>query len=188
MKKIIFAICVFCGITMGANAQESKYWIGGSVGFDTYKVKDSDDSATKNFQFTPEFGVNLSDSWGLGIAVGYSHFSGLAVDDEYFGKGNAFSIAPFARYTFFKKDLVSLFVDGGINYTSIHVNGYDDNANEFKVGLTPGIALNLAPNVKLLGKFGFLGYTNHKEGDYKANGFNLGVDLTQVQLGINFLF
>ncbi|MCD8079489.1 MAG: porin family protein, partial [Bacteroides sp.] len=180
-----FTILILSGLTMGANAQnDGKYWLGGSVGFSTYKPKGGD--ATNAALIAPEVGVNFSDSWGLGLAIGYTH---LSVDaGEVTGKGNAFSVNPFVRYTYFKKDLASLFIDGGVAYTTTHVNGLDDNYNEFEVGFRPGVAFNIAPNIKLLGKFGFLGYTNEKFGDSKANSFKLGLDLTQVQLGINILF
>ncbi|MCC8154750.1 MAG: porin family protein, partial [Tannerellaceae bacterium] len=185
-----FTLLVLTGLTVGAKAQDdAKLWIGGTFNVSTFKYK-GEDNSTKNFEIAPEIGVNLSDSWGLGLAIGYAHVDGYVSMFDEVGAfhGNAFSIAPFARYTYFKRDLASLFVDGGIKYTTMHALGDDNNLNSFEIGIRPGLAFNVAPNIQLLTKIGFLGYEHAKYDEVKADGFGLNFDLSQIQLGVNFLF
>lgn len=185
MKKIIFTLLILTGLTVGTKAQEeAKLWIGGTFNVSTYKVKDVDGSA-KNFTIAPEVGVNLSDKWGLGLAIGYSHVDSHSSDY----KANEFFINPFARFTYFRRDLASLFIDGGIEYGTSHRLGNEKSGNELEIGFKPGVAFNVAPNVKLLAKVGFLGYNHTKAANStKTDSFGLNLDLSQIQLGVNFLF
>ena len=57
-----------------------------------------------------------------------------------------------------------------------------------EVGFRPGVAINVSDNLTLTGKFGFLGYQYEKFGSKKTNTFGFDFDLSQIQLGLNFVF
>lgn len=185
MKKVFFTLAIMLGLTVGVNAQDTgKIWVGGSVGIKTSKVTDGD--RLTNYNIIPEVGYMVNDNWGVGIKLGYTH-------KEYSGslekaKIDGFTANPFVRYSFLKGDIGGLFVDGGAGYTYSKQKSTDTKIHEMEVGFRPGVAINVAKNVSLTGKFGFLGYEYEKRGDIKTNGFGFNFDLDQIQLGMILVF
>ena len=97
---------------------------------------------------------------------------------------NAFTINPYARYTFFKAGNFTAFVDGGISYASLHVNQLSDvieNVQSFGVGINPGITYAVSPKVSLVAHVGDLSFNTMwdkaKNVDVKvtSNKFNFGL-------------
>ena len=185
MKKILLSLAIVFGCTTMVSAQDvGKFWVGGSVGLKTSKVKDGE--RLTNYNIVPELGYVLNDNWGVGIKLGYQH-------DEYTNKGikeksNGFMVNPFARYSFLKGDIGGLFIDGGVGYAYSKVKSTDTKMHELEVGFRPGVAINVSDKVALTGKFGFIGYQYEKFGDRKTNTFGFDFDLSQIQLGVNFVF
>ena len=195
MKKIVM-MAVMAVAALSANAQ---VWVGGEVGFNTTKntVKIagvSSDKTTNNFVLAPEVGYNLNEKWAVAIKLGFGHSDNNAeitelINDNYdlglkSTATNAFSINPYARYTFVKAGNFSVFADGGVGYTSIHVNGTSDylnNINQFRVGINPGVAYAISPKVSLVAHVGDLSYQNTwckaKNVDVKVSQgkFNIGL-------------
>ena len=196
MKKI-FMIAVMAVAAVSANAQ---LWIGGEIGFNsttnTFKTgAHSQDFTSSNFTFAPEIGYNLSDNWAVAAKIGYEYSENNAeiaslVDQfevpDYF-KGlntNTFYINPYARYTFLKAGNFSAFVDGGVAYGFIHLNGTSDivsNVNMFKVGVNPGVAYAINPKVGLVAHIGDLSYKTQwvkvKDTDIKLSQSKINVGL-----------
>ena len=176
MKKIVM-MAVMAVAAVSANAQ---VWVGGEVGFNTstntVKISDvSVDKTTNNFVLAPEVGYNLNEKWAVAMKLGFIHSDNNAEVTELINNSgvfpfnlkstatNAFSINPYARYTFVKAGNFSFFVDGGVGYASVHVNGMSDycnNINQFNVGINPGVTYAVSPKVSLVAHVGDLSYQN----------------------------
>jgi len=166
MKKMILAALVAV-CSLSANAQ---VWVGGQVGFGVYH-NDAADKNTTNFNITPEIGISLSDKWDIAMQIGYNYSK--PEDEDALG---AFTVAPYARYTFAKSGAVSFFLDMGfgIQTGDFYSNAlgkqyYDETA--WHVGVRPGIKLAASDKVTLVASTGFLGY--QAAGDDNVFGFNV---------------
>lgn len=187
MKKLIFTLAVlFCVATV--SAQESKMWVGGTVGFWSSKEKGEDSNLS--FQVKPEFGYILNDNMAVGISIGAGHaqafqFAGNTVG----GPANIYTVNPFLRYTFLKGSLGALFMDGGLAWNHVNICGGEDNdGNMYEIGFRPGVALNVSEKFAIIGKFGFLGYQHYKTEGWNRNDFGLNLDLDNVEFGVSFKF
>ncbi len=160
------------GVAGTANAQ---WYAGGSLGF-WY----DDDAEVTSFEISPEVGYNLNENWAIGASVNFMYvdFDG--------GDSNAFGIAPYARYTYFKEGKFSLFVDGGFE-----VMKAKDLDAAWNVGFRPGFAVSLTDKFGLVSHFGFLGYQDAGEigliDEDMLNGFGFNFD-NNVSFGfyVNF--
>lgn len=186
MKKIILAAFVAVS-ALSANAQT---WIGGEVGFNssTTKVLGNKVTATQ-FTVAPEVGYKLNDNIDLAVKVAYGHAAhtdnilGAEIDD--FERANAVEVNPYVRYTFAKVGALSFFVDGGVDYTTIHVKNFDKNANSFGVGFNPGLAYGLSEKTTLVAHIGDLSYNHLKWGNLKNDTFNIGLT-NAITFGVYF--
>lgn len=120
----------------------AQVYVGGSLGYTHAKT---DLGSGDQFTIAPEIGYNLNDSWAIG--------------------------AGYARYTYFRTDLVSLFVDGGVDL-GFSKPDEGDTSVVWGIGLKPGISLNLNEKFSLVAHMGFLGYQ-----DLKERGKVYGIDL-----------
>ncbi len=176
MKKIMMTLAAVCvAATMNAQA-----YIGGGVGF---AVASHDGESVTTWQLMPEIGYNLDENWAVGTVIGYGESGKDAT------KVKAFTIAPYARYTFAKFDKVNLFVDGAVGYTNTKYNSKKNN--QFSVGLKPGVAVNLNDKLSFVTHFGFLGYTYDKDdtdGAKATNTFGLDLDGSALQFALYYNF
>ena len=195
MKKIVM-MAVMAVAALSANAQ---VWVGGEVGFNstknTVKINGvSSSETTNNFTLAPEIGYNLNEKWAVAMKLGFIH-----ADDNSDVKAlindalpfpissvatNAFAINPYVRYTVVKAGNFSFFVDGGIGYANIHVNGMADyfkNVNQFKVGVNPGVTYAISPKVSLVAHLGDLSYQNTWS---KAKNYDVKVSQGKFNIGI----
>ena len=195
MKKIFMTLAAAV-IAVSANAQ---IWVGGEVGFTSDKttVKTNGNSVsqtTNNFTLAPEVGYNLNENWAIALKVQFAHNEDNGViksmiQDAGFNTGakvmtNAFSVNPYARYTFLKAGNFSAFVDGGVSYGLIHVSSMSqvmNNINSLGVAINPGVTYAVSPNDSLVAHIGDLSYnamwTKAKNADVKVNNgkFNIGI-------------
>lgn len=162
-----------------AATMNAQVWVGGELGFAASHVNGSDNT-DKTLTIAPEIGYNLSDNWSVAVALGYSYASSQAIANlGSFDNVNTYAIKPYARYTFVKSGNFSAFVDGGINYATIHVKGADNNFNQFGVSVVPGLAYAVSDKVTLVSHLGSGLYYNHTwmkdfahVNDYGLNLFN----------------
>lgn len=184
MKKF-FTIALVAMMAMTANAQ---VYVGGGIGFETAS---QDGNSETFFKIMPEVGYNLNENWAVGIALGYNESKTTLKEANIktTAKIKAFEIAPYARYTFAKFDMVNLFVDGTVDY--LHTDIVGDKTNTFSVGLKPGVAVNLNDKLSFVAHVGFLGYQNAKE-DYEGakavNTFGLNLDGSNLTFGVYYNF
>ena len=180
MKKI-FMTLVAAFAAMSMNAQ---VYIGGSFAFEAWSSqKNAGDQSETVFKIMPEIGYNLNDEWAIGTVIGYqsNKFSGVNGISE-----SAFTIAPYARYTFSKLGKVNLFVDGGLGFTSASKADW----TELQVGFKPGLAVNLTDNLSFVSHIGFIGYDllNPDGDDNNISMFGLSLDATDVTFGLYYSF
>ncbi len=171
MKKILLLILI---AVASVNVQAQDVYVAGNV-----SLWRNDDANKTAFTVSPEIGCNLDSSWALGVALGYNYnyLKGL--------KTNAFSIAPYARYSYYNNDKVRLFIDGGFGFSTLKTKG-SDSTNGWEIGLKPGIAIKLNKNFSLLAKCGFVGYRD----DYFTgeDGFGFSLNSEDISLGVHYEF
>ena len=159
MKKLVFTLVVAFMAIISADAQ---VYVGGSFNL-------------TNFSIAPEVGYNLNENWAIAAEIGYTHFK----SDE--NKANAFNFAPYARFSFFEKGIVRLFLDGGVGISTYKRESYD-SVNGFEIGIKPGIALEICKNLTFVTKYGFAGYRD----DYKYANSTSGISLSSEDLTFGF--
>ena len=73
MKKVLLTLTAIAGLTIAANAQteQGKIMVGGQVGFQTSKVKDTD-FKNNSFSINPTVGYFVSDNLAIGTGIGYN--------------------------------------------------------------------------------------------------------------------
>ena len=166
---------------MSMNAQ---LYVGGSFAFEAWSSqKKAGDKSETVFKLMPEIGYNLPDEWAIGTVIGYQSdkFNGVNGISE-----SAFTIAPYARYTFTKLGKVNLFVDGGVGFTSASKADW----TELQIGFLPGLAVNLTDNLSFVSHIGFIGYdlVNPDGDDNNISKFGLSLDGTDISFGLYYTF
>ncbi|MDH8702185.1 hypothetical protein M2138_001545 [Dysgonomonadaceae bacterium PH5-43] len=153
MKKVFLLMAVAL-VSLTASAQ---FYAGGSLGF--WNDDDADETA---FFIAPEVGYNLNEKWSVGLELGYFNEDAVGVA--------TFAASPYARYTYFNQDRLSLFVDGGFGFS---YKDQDNDETGFNIGLQPGVAVSLTEKFSLVAKFGFLGYNDKYLNAKDGFGLNL---------------
>lgn len=186
MKKI-FALAL---VAMMAATAQAQVFVGGEMNLSTDKTTYDGTKLGSNTSFSvaPMIGYELDKEWAMALRIGYGHnttgsfqFGG----DNFGGSTNEFYINPFVRYKFVKKGNFFAFIDGGVRFTGLHFKGCDDDLNQFRVGLNPGIGYRIAKNVSLTASLGDLSYAYTWLGDTKNNAFNLSLT-DNVSFGVQF--
>ena len=172
MKKILMTmVAAFAAVSM-----QAQVYVGGSFAIEAWSSqKNAGDRSETAFKIMPEIGYNLNDQWAIGTVIGYQNdkFNGVNGLSE-----SAFSIAPYARYTFSKLGKVNLFVDGGVDFTSGSKADYTD----LGVGFKPGLAVSLTDNLSFVSHVGFIGWKQHNPDGDDNNTSKFGIDLSGANL------
>jgi len=177
MKKILSLIAV-AFVAMSVNAQ---VYVGGSVSVNAWSSqKLAGDRSETTFKILPEVGYNLNDEWAIGAVIGYQSDKWEGVEGIECKSENAFTFNPYARYTFLKSGKVSLFVDGGVDFTTASKADW----NEIAVGFKPGLAVSLTDNISFVSHVGFIGWDQFNPDGDDNNISKFGLDLS----GANLLF
>ena len=180
MKKIVLTmVAAFAALSMNA-----QIYVGGSVAIEAWSSqKQAGDKSETAFKLLPEIGYNLTDEWAIGTVIGYQSdkFKGVNGSSE-----SAFTIAPYARYTFSKLGKVNLFVDGGVGFTSASKADW----TELSIGFKPGLAVNPTDNLSFVSHLGFIGYDQYNPDgdDNNISMFGLRLDATDITFGLYYNF
>jgi hypothetical protein len=193
MKKAVFATLLFTALAVVSQAQEKKWWVGGTVGYSSAELSFHDTGET--FTVLPELGYNFSDRWALGLQFG--------LNQAELNTGNSsadfqeFSVAPFVRYTFLKWKAFNVFADGRIGFSDFTGDtDFEDNVREdshlSSVGLfvNPGFSLRLSDHFSLIGRTNLFSAV-HNWNDQTvgwAVGLNSPFNLDNFTLGFTFNF
>lgn len=174
MKKIMMTLAaVAVAATMNAQV-----WMGGELTISGSHTNGSDNT-DKVFTIAPEIGYNLNDNFAVAVKLGFSHASTKEIAGNAFSNVNAYSVNPYVRYNFVKAGNFAAFVDGGIGYTTLHVQGADKNFNQVGVSVVPGISYAVSEKVGLVAHLGEGLYFKHtwlkdavRNNSYGLNLFN----------------
>ncbi|MCM1309836.1 MAG: porin family protein [Bacteroides sp.] len=180
MKKIITLAAVAL-MGLGAASAED-FYVGGSLG-----VMHNSTTKTTTANLLPEIGYNLSDNFAVGTSIGFSY---VKQGDTHNG---SFVFDPYARYTFFKGDRVSLFVDGGIDFSLGRTGwkgGHSDCSVTVGIGFKPGISVDLNDRFSIVAHCGLLGYTYGNDAAKAGGRFTGGgLDLSNaLSFGLYYSF
>lgn len=171
MKKFLL-MAAMAFMTLGAAAQD--WYAGGQL---TFGRTTQETSGLKTTQVTvlPELGYNLTDNFAVGSVLGVSY---RKTNGE---EKTVFKVNPYARYSYFKNDKVSLFVDGGVDFGIGRAQG--STAVEYGIGLRPGISYNINKKLSLVAHVGFLGYqSGNRPAKHNGAPENWGLDLNSNNL------
>ena len=167
MKKGLLLVVVMLA-TIAVKAQD--IYVGGS-----FNVWRNSTGNTTSFKVAPEIGYNFNETWALGAELDYSH--------DYNGSlsTNAFSVAPYIRWSYYQNDAVRLFLDGAAAIGFVKVKD-GDTSKAGQIGFRPGIAVKLNDHFSFIAKYGFLGYRRN----VNTPGVSFGLKLTSEDLSIGF--
>ena len=178
MKKILFVLAIACS-SVCINAQ---MYVGGSLGISHNNDKESDYKTTY-VNILPEFGYAFNDKWSIGTTIGFSQHKVEYVENK--NKDKNFTFSPYARYSFLRKNIFSLFVDGGPNIrfqknhyygnSGNYINNDEDWATHLGLGISPGVSVKVCDKISLLAHLGALKY-NHSD-NQESFDFNLSNSL-----------
>lgn len=190
MILFTFAMCY------SAIGQKSSWYIGGQVGFNSTKVKDSD-MKSSSWSFSPEVGTFLTDNVQLGLALNLTgstdngSIGGIATEEKLTGVGGTL----YSRY-FFKPGMpFRPFVGLNIGYSTAKLTnkGIGSNLevkmNTFGANLNAGFGYAIAPKWTVVGSLGVLGFSSSKEGDnYTETNFGLDINTLGNRFTIGFYY
>ncbi len=176
MKKLILAIILITSTCVISNAQESKMWVGGGLGFSYLDTE----PVFKSFNIIPEFGYNINKHFAVGLEVGYgiAHLSKSK-------SVHTIDLTPFFRYNAINADRFIFFVDGLFSFGKTINGNIDKNRDHLTVGLRPGLLFKASDRFDFFGKFGFIGYSKEEGGGDGVFSFEAN---TNTVLGVAFKF
>ena len=180
MKKIMMTLVAVCA----AATMNAQYYVGGSLSVNAWSGQQNSsvgDKSETTFAILPEVGYNLNDEWAVGTVIGYvsNKWTGVNGISE-----SAFTFNPYARYTYLKAGKVSLFVDGGVDFTTASKADW----NELAIGLKPGLAVSLTDNISFVSHLGFIGYDVYNPDGDDNNISKFGLDLSGNNLTFGLYF
>jgi hypothetical protein len=166
MKKILFAMAIFTGMTATyAQTQKNDWMIGGN-----FRLNTSDNNT--QIAFTPNAGLFVINNLAVGgnISLSYSKSGN--------NKFTSFGIGPFVRYYFTTEtQAVRPMLHGSFNYLSTK-NKIGNNASSTNTGsnffIGGGAAIFISKNVSI---DALMGYDRTKYSDFDGSGgfaFNIG--------------
>lgn len=150
---------------------ETRYYAGGSLGFNTAKVDDS--ASATSLSIAPDFGMQLNDRWMCGLAFSYGNQSASsALLDEfekylpsstwYDAKVQNFSVAPYACYRCYHVGPIGCWLEG---YAYFGQSSVKDSftSNEVSVGIQPLLMCDVTDHICLFSSINVLSlaYTHH---------------------------
>ena len=194
MKRALLAILFVASLTVTSQAQNRKFWVSGSLGFSSAEADASTKMNTLSIQ--PNFGYFFSDRWAVGIRFGLEQ--GELENDDTFADFQELSVAPFARYVFLRWKALTLFVDGGIDFSDFTgdidsegiVREEEEHLSSCGLFVKPGFSIRLTDCFSLVGNTGFFS-ADHTWSDQTANwsaGLNSPFKLDNFTLGFSFKF
>lgn len=186
MKKFLMTIAAaFVAVSMSA-----QIYVGGSFAVNSFSSQknavDHADRSETAFKFMPEVGYNINEEWAVGCAFGYESDKFHKINDpsENIASESAFSINPYARYTYLKAGKVNLFVDGGVEFTSASKADW----TRLAFGVKPGLAVNLTDQISFVSHLGFIGFDQLNPDGDDNNTTKVGVDLSGANLTFGLYF
>ncbi|GHE36317.1 outer membrane beta-barrel protein [Sphingobacterium griseoflavum] len=194
MKKLFLTLTAVTAFTFATHAQteKGKFLLGGQVGFETAKVKDTD-LKQNAFSINPTVGYFVSDNWAVGTGVGYNWAK--SEQATLTSETNAFQVAPFVRnyigegqFKFFSQ--LSVPMQWGKNTTEGAAVETESKFEKYGVELAPGFAFFPTSKVGIELKVRGLYFDSYKDkaADRTTNTFGLDANSLAPTLGVQFYF
>ncbi|MFD1770191.1 outer membrane beta-barrel protein [Sphingobacterium suaedae] len=195
MKKLFLTLTAVTALTLASQAQteKGKFIVGGQVGFETSKTKDSDNKA-HSFSINPTVGYFVSDNWAVGTGIGYNWSKNEAPSDRTI-KQDAFQVSPFVRnyigdgqFKFFSQ--LSVPMAWGKETEEIGSVETEAKFERYGVELAPGFAFFPTSKVGIELKVRGLYFDSYKDksADLTTNKFGLDANSLAPTLGVQFHF
>ncbi len=195
MKKTLLTLAAIAGLTIAANAQteQGKFIVGGQVGFQTSKVKDTD-VKNNSFSINPTVGYFVSDNIAVGTGIGYS-WAKQETNADNSVKTDAFQVSPFVRsysgngpFKFFAQ--LSVPMEWGKTTTETSNSSSEAKFESYGVELAPGFAYFPTSKIGIELKVRGLYFNSYKYKDIDAtvNTFGLDANSLAPTLGVQFHF
>ncbi|WP_437919623.1 outer membrane beta-barrel protein [Sphingobacterium sp. LRF_L2] len=194
MKKLFLTLTAVTALTLASQAQteKGKFIVGGQVGFETSKTKDTDIKQNA-FSINPTVGYFVSDNWAVGTGVGYNwgkNENGITTN-----KTNYFQVAPFVRnyigegqFKFFSQ--LSVPMAWGKNTVESATVTNEQKFEKYGVELAPGFAFFPTSKIGIEFKVRGLYFESdkNKTNDITENKFGLDANSLSPTLGVQFHF
>ena len=194
MKKVLLSAVALLAFGF-ANAQEEEKGNGGfgkgsmfasgTVGYDSETYGDA---KANMLTFSPAFGYFVTENIALGARLNVA--SGESMSET---KTNTFGAEVFGRYYWSPASQFSVFGEAAVGFGNTkweYAGGGEDKVKNFGINAGVGVSYFLNSNWAIEAGWGALGYnTEEVDGDDEStNSFNLGLDLTNINLGLVYKF
>ncbi len=180
MKKFLMTLVAAAMVAVSANAQ---VYVGGSVGISSNSAGDDDNSVTNtSYTFVPEVGYNFNEDWAVGAAFGWTGTTK--------GGSKSVSVNPYVRWTCVHSKYINLFFDGGVDYTHYYDGSNNPSTDRLRLGIKPGIAVNINEHVSFVSHIGFAGWnhTSYKDSDYEVDSWGVSASGNNITFGLYYNF
>jgi len=195
MKNLFLTLTAVTALSLAANAQteKGKFIVGGQVGFETSKTKDTDNKST-GFSINPTVGYFVADNWAVGTGIGYG-WSKEEFTTNPTLKTDAFKVAPFVRnyvgegqFKFFSQ--LSVPMAWGKKTSELATGDVKEKTQNIGVEIAPGFAFFPTNKIGIELKVRGLYYENdkNKTTDVSTNKFGLDANSLAPTLGVQFHF
>ncbi|UMB61191.1 porin family protein [Lutibacter sp. A80] len=211
MKNFLFiAMILAYTFTFGQNTNEkltipNGTWnFGGNISFNTSEMEIENSSFSNSerksytISFEPKISYAIKNNLFIGIGLGYGYSKDESItydiDTESISTTNIWSIIPYIKKYFPVGKKLTLNLKGEFRYSSFE-SDYDNSnfissANNYFIGIRPGITYFLNNKIALDANIGSLGYWNSKVDDNSNNtqssGFELSIDTSNFYFGVSY--
>jgi hypothetical protein len=198
MKKVILTVATLFALGF-ANAQDKKesgegfskgdVFITGSFNVGSSKYTANGNYKENTFSFSPKVGYFVSENIALGLGLGFATSKVEENEGDEASKVNTTSIEAFGRYYATPGSKFSLFGQLSVGYATVDYDAFKVNA--YGVELAPGVSYFLNDSFAMEASWGALSYASAKadvDGAENSNEFNLGLDLSAINLGLVYKF
>lgn len=197
MKKIILTVAAVFAMSF-ANAQDKKESSEGFsqgdlylTGTASYSSDKTGDLKTNSLTLSPGLGYfiteNLSLEGQVAIVSGKDNDGFGNADSEV--KTSGFGIAAGVKYFWTPANKFSLSLGGNVSYASIKIDDGTSDSTSKVIGVNVPLGLHyfVSDSFAITSSWGGLGYSSNDNGGNgaeKTNGFNLGLDMSNISFGL----
>jgi len=208
MKKTLLTIALVSAVAF-ANAQ-NKMWLGGTISYSTESY-DPDPEEFSSLVFGPNFGYMVNDKLAVGLGITYNSQSASNLNDgageTYDATQTQLTFLPFVRMYKSLGEKVAIYGEfaigiGSGSYSEEHSDGNDPDDQDFSTlsfNLSPGIQYWFADRWSINAQWGAIRYATRTDEDAamdsngdvvdaKTNDFSIGLDLSNMNFGLNYHF
>ena len=197
MKKIILTVAAVFALTF-ANAQDTKeassgggmgfangdLYLTGTAGFSSDKTGNA---KTDGFTLSPGLGYFITDN--IAIEGQLTYESTKDDNGTTATKSTGFGIAAGAKYFWTPASQFSLSIGANVSYmsTKVEVGPFSGTGKEIGFNIPLGMNYFVSNDWALTASWGGFGYSSNDNGGNgadKTTGFNLGLDLSTINIGL----